>query len=153
VTERVAPDYPDVEVSHQLVDSMAMKLIEQPTAYDVIVTENMFGDILSDLAASVSGGIGLAPSSSLGASRPGLYEAIHGSAPDIAGRGIADPTAAILSAALLLEHSGHPDAGRRIRDAVDADLDARVGGAATGRSTSEVGDAIVDRISTSKEQA
>ena len=87
----VAADYPDVELSHQLVDSMAMKLVEQPAAYDVIVTENMFGDILSDLAASVGGGIGLAPSSSLGAGRPGLYEAIHGSAPDIAGTGRANP--------------------------------------------------------------
>ena len=116
VIERVAPDYPDVELSHQLVDSMAMKLIEQPLAYDVIVTENMFGDILSDLAASISGGIGLAPSSSLGSTRPGLYEAIHGSAPDIAGKGIANPTAMILTVAMMLRDLEQ----RAAADAVEA---------------------------------
>lgn len=148
VTERVAPDYPDVEVSHQLVDSMAMKLIEQPAAYDVIVTENMFGDILSDLAASVSGGIGLAPSSSLGASRPGLYEAIHGSAPDIAGRGIANPTAMVLTVAMLLRDLGERAAGDAVEAAAVHCLEhgpttPDLGGSA---STDEVGAAIAARV-------
>ncbi len=93
----MSAEYPDVQLDHQLVDSMTMKLIEQPTAYDVIVTENLFGDILSDLAASVSGGIGLAPSASLGDGGPGIFEPIHGTAPDIAGTGRANPVAMILT--------------------------------------------------------
>lgn len=102
VVERVAPDYPDVELSHQLVDSMAMKLVEQPLAYDVIVTENMFGDILSDLTAGLVGGMGMAPSGDIGDAH-GLFQPCHGSAPDIAGQGKANPTATILSAALMLD--------------------------------------------------
>jgi 3-isopropylmalate dehydrogenase len=101
VVERVAPDYPDVELSHQLVDSMAMKLIEQPLAYDVIVTENMFGDILSDLGAGTVGGLGMAPSAELGDKR-GLFQGAHGSAPDIAGRDAASPLATMLSGAMML---------------------------------------------------
>ncbi len=144
----VARDYPGVELSHQLVDSMTMKLIEQPTAYDVIVTENMFGDILSDLAASVAGGIGLAPSSSVGdGTKPGLYEAIHGSAPDIAGRGIANPSAMILSAAMLLEDAGYADAAHEIERATVDVLEhgpwtPDLGGSAT---TTELADAIIQR--------
>lgn len=150
VIEEVAPDYPDVEVSHQLVDSMAMKLIEQPTAYDVIVTENMFGDILSDLAASVSGGIGLAPSSSVGATRPGLYEAIHGSAPDIAGRGVANPTAMILTVAMMLRDLGEAAAADAVEQAAIRTLDEGpttpdLGGSAT---TEEVADRIAALLST-----
>src|SRR5215204_801800 len=103
---------------------MAMKLVDQPAAYDVVVTENMFGDILSDLAAAVGGGIGLAPSSSLGAGRPGLYEAIHGSAPDIAGTGRANPAAAILSLAMLLRDLGETAAAASIEQAVTTSLDA-----------------------------
>ena len=102
---------------------MAMKLVEQPAAYDVIVTENMFGDILSDLAASVGGGIGLAPSSSLGAGRPGLYEAIHGSAPDIAGTGRANPTATILSASMMLRDLGETAAADAVESSVIRLLD------------------------------
>jgi 3-isopropylmalate dehydrogenase len=148
VIERVAPDYPDVELSHQLVDSMAMKLIEQPLAYDVIVTENMFGDILSDLAASVSGGIGLAPSSSLGASRPGLYEAIHGSAPDIAGKGIANPTAMVLTVAMMLRDLEQREAADAIEAAAIHCLEQGpttpdLGGTAT---TDQIGEAIVSLI-------
>jgi 3-isopropylmalate dehydrogenase len=123
VVSDVAADYPDVALTHQLVDSMAMKLVEQPAAYDVIVTENMFGDILSDLAASVGGGIGLAPSSSLGESRPGLYEAVHGSAPDIAGTGKANPTATILSSAMMLRDLGQPAAADAIERVVIRILD------------------------------
>jgi 3-isopropylmalate dehydrogenase len=103
--QRIAADYPDVKVEHQLVDSMAMLLLTQPSRYDVVVTENLFGDILTDEAAALAGSLGLLPSASLGDSRVGLYEPIHGSAPDIAGQGIANPIGAILSAALLLRHS------------------------------------------------
>lgn len=103
--DRLAGDYPEVQLEHQLVDSMAMLLLTQPARYDVIVTENLFGDILTDEAAALAGSLGLSPSASLGDGRRGLYEPIHGSAPDIAGRGIANPLGAILSAALLLRHS------------------------------------------------
>ncbi len=103
--QRVAADYPDVKVEHQLVDSMAMLLLTQPNRYDVVVTENLFGDILTDEAAALAGSLGLLPSASLGEGRRGLYEPIHGSAPDIAGQGVANPVGAILSAALLLRHS------------------------------------------------
>ncbi|HEU0276771.1 MAG TPA: 3-isopropylmalate dehydrogenase [Rhodanobacteraceae bacterium] len=102
---RVAADYPDVTLEHQLVDSMAMLLLTRPARYDVVVTGNLFGDILTDEAAGLAGSLGLLPSASLGEDRKGLYEPIHGSAPDIAGQGIANPTGAILSAALLLRHS------------------------------------------------
>ncbi len=103
--QRVAADYPDVTVEHQLVDSMAMLLLTQPNRYDVVVTENLFGDILTDEAAALAGSLGLLPSASLGEGKAGLYEPIHGSAPDIAGQGVANPVGAILSAALLLRHS------------------------------------------------
>ena len=103
--QRIAADYPDVTVEHQLVDSMAMLLLTQPNRYDVVVTENLFGDILTDEAAALAGSLGLLPSASLGDGKAGLYEPIHGSAPDIAGQGVANPVGAILSAALLLRHS------------------------------------------------
>ena len=110
---RIAADYPDVKLEHQLVDSMAMLLLTRPNAYDVVVTENLFGDILTDEAAALAGSLGLLPSASLGegtrgpstALRTGLYEPIHGSAPDIAGKGVANPIGAMLSGALLLRHS------------------------------------------------
>jgi 3-isopropylmalate dehydrogenase len=144
----VAADYPDVELSHQLVDSMAMKLVEHPAAYDVIVTENMFGDILSDLAASVGGGIGLAPSSSVSDDGPGLYEAIHGSAPDIAGTGTANPTATILSAAMMLRDLGQPAAAAAIEATIIRLLDEGpvtpdLGGSAT---TEEFGAAVAAAV-------
>ncbi|MEO7053288.1 MAG: 3-isopropylmalate dehydrogenase [Rhodanobacter sp.] len=103
--QRLAADYPEVTLEHQLVDSMAMLLLTRPNAYDVVVTENLFGDILTDEAAALAGSLGLLPSASLGDGRCGLYEPIHGSAPDIAGSGAANPVGAILSAALLLRHS------------------------------------------------
>jgi len=102
---RIAADYPDVTLEHQLVDSMAMLLLTRPSAYDVVVTENLFGDILTDEAAALAGSLGLLPSASLGEGTRGLYEPIHGSAPDIAGKRIANPVGAMLSAALLLRHS------------------------------------------------
>lgn len=107
---RVAAEYPDVKLEHQLVDSMAMLLLTQPGRYDVVVTENLFGDILTDEAAALAGSLGLLPSASLGESDAGLYEPIHGSAPDIAGQGVANPVGAILSSALLLRHSLHLEA-------------------------------------------
>lgn len=103
--QRLAADYPDVTVEHQLVDSMAMLLLTRPNRYDVVVTENLFGDILTDEAAALAGSLGLLPSASLGDGKAGLYEPIHGSAPDITGTGAANPVGAILSAALLLRHS------------------------------------------------
>jgi 3-isopropylmalate dehydrogenase len=118
---RVARDYPDVALEHQLVDSMAMLLLTQPARYDVIVTENLFGDILTDEAAALAGSLGLLPSASLGDGRTGLYEPIHGSAPDIAGQGIANPLGTIASAALLLRHSLKLEAEA---DAVEAAVDA-----------------------------
>jgi 3-isopropylmalate dehydrogenase len=109
VTRVVAEDYPGIELDHMLIDTCAMRLIQRPAEFDVILTENMFGDILTDEAAVLAGSIGVLPSASLGAAtgalRRGLYEPIHGSAPDIAGRGVANPIGAILSAALLLRYS------------------------------------------------
>jgi 3-isopropylmalate dehydrogenase len=119
VVTEVAADYEDVGLEHMLVDNAAMQLVLATDQFDVIVTENMFGDILSDLAASLTGGIGLAPSASLSDTGPGLFEPVHGSAPDIAGRGIANPVGMLLSAALMLEHGlGRTDEAERLRAAV-----------------------------------
>ena len=128
VATRVAcNEFPDVILEHQLVDSMAMHLIAKPREFDVIVTENMFGDILTDEASMLAGSLGLLPSASLGEGTCGLYEPIHGSAPDIAGRGVANPYAAILSAALLLRHSlGLEDEATCVERAVEHALDAGV---------------------------
>lgn len=104
-TRVVREEFPDVQLEHQLVDSMAMHLLARPRSFDVIVTENMFGDILTDEAAMLAGSLGLLPSASLGEGRGGIFEPIHGSAPDIAGKGVANPYAAILSAAMLLRHA------------------------------------------------
>ena len=125
VVEEVAKDFPEVTLDHQLVDSGAMFLVKEPRRFDVIVTTNMFGDIISDEAAMVTGSLGMLPSASLGAGGVGLYEPVHGSAPDIAGQDIANPLAAILSAAMLLDHSlDAPGAAGAIRDAVAAVLEA-----------------------------
>jgi 3-isopropylmalate dehydrogenase len=122
--QRIAPEYPDVTLEHQLVDSMAMLLISRPADYDVLVTENLFGDILTDEAAVLAGSLGLLPSASLGKGRRGLYEPIHGSAPDIAGKCVANPIGSILSAALMLRHSfGLEAEARAIEAAVDAVLE------------------------------
>ncbi|MFI5321243.1 MAG: 3-isopropylmalate dehydrogenase [Myxococcota bacterium] len=123
VVNEVAKEYDDVELSHQLVDSCAMLLVKEPRRFDVMVMENLFGDILSDEAAMITGSLGMLPSASLGAGGVGLYEPVHGSAPDIAGQDVANPLAAILSAAMLLEHSlGQVQAAQAIRDAVTAVL-------------------------------
>jgi 3-isopropylmalate dehydrogenase len=136
VVRELAAGYPDVTLEDMLVDNAAMQLASEPGQFDVIVTENMFGDILSDLAAAVTGGLGLAPSASLADSGPGLFEPVHGSAPDIAGRGIANPAAMLRSTALLLEHAaGRPDEAAALETAVDAALLAAptpdLGGSAT----------------------
>ena len=119
VMEEVAKDYPEVSLSHQLVDSMAMLLLREPRRYDVLLTGNLFGDILSDEAAMITGSLGMLPSASLGEGGFGLFEPVHGSAPDIARRDQANPLAAILSVAMLLEHSlDEPAAASAVRDAV-----------------------------------
>ncbi len=119
----MAKDYPDVELAHQLVDSCAMLLVREPRRFDVLVTENLFGDILSDEAAMITGSLGMLPSASLGAGGVGLYEPVHGSAPDIAGQDVANPLAAILSVAMLFEHSlAQPAAAQALRGAVTAVL-------------------------------
>jgi 3-isopropylmalate dehydrogenase len=147
---RVAKDYPDVDLSHMYVDNAAMQLVRAPKQFDVIVTTNMFGDILSDAAAMLTGSIGMLPSASLDAQGKGMYEPIHGSAPDIAGRGIANPLATILSVAMMLRYSfADPAAAERIEAAVGRVLDQGLRTpdiAAKGQatvSTAEMGDAVV----------
>jgi len=121
----VAKDYDDVELVHQLVDSCAMPLVSDPGRFDVIVTGNLFGDILSDEAAMLTGSLGMLPSASLGEGGVGLYEPVHGSAPDIAGQDAANPLATILSVAMMLEHTfDRADAATAVRDAVGAVLAA-----------------------------
>jgi 3-isopropylmalate dehydrogenase len=123
VVEGVAVEYPDVELEHMLVDNAGMQLVQAPERFDVIVTENTFGDILSDVAAGVTGGLGLAASASVGDGGPGIFEPVHGSAPDIAGRGIANPAGMLRSAALMLTHGlGQPEPARTLEQAVDAAL-------------------------------
>ena len=153
VATRVARDeFPDIVLEHQLVDSMAMHLLSKPRAFDVVVTENMFGDILTDEASMLAGSMGLLPSASLGDGRVGLYEPIHGSAPDIAGRGIANPCGAILSVAMLLRHSlGLALEADCVEQAVSATLDAGVLTAdltpAGAASTAQVTAAVLEHIS------
>jgi 3-isopropylmalate dehydrogenase len=123
----MAREYPDVAVEHLLVDAMAMYLIARPRDFDVVLTENLFGDILTDETAALTGSLGMMPSASIGDGGPGLYEPIHGSAPDIAGRGIANPYGTILSAAMLLRHSlGEEAAARELEHAVEAAITAGV---------------------------
>ena len=149
VVHDLAPDYADVDVDDMLVDNAAMQLASDPEQFDVIVTENMFGDILSDLAAAMTGGLGLAPSASLSDGGPGIFEPVHGSAPDIAGRGIANPAAMLRSTALMLDHGlARPDEARALERAVDVALRERptpdLGGIAT---TTEFEDAVIEALS------
>ncbi|MFT4124211.1 MAG: 3-isopropylmalate dehydrogenase [Microbacteriaceae bacterium] len=149
--DEVAVGYPEVDVSYLHVDAATIFLVTDPARFDVIVTDNLFGDILTDLAGAISGGIGLAASGNINpdGTFPSMFEPVHGSAPDIAGTGVADPTAAILSAGLLLDHLGLRDAAVRLRTAVAADLAARSG----SRSTSEVGRAIAALLAAGREPA
>ena len=139
--EEVAKEYPEVTVDYNHIDAATIYMVTDPARYDVIVTDNLFGDILTDLAGAVTGGIGLAASGNIDASgtNPSMFEPVHGSAPDIAGKGIADPTAAILSAAMLLRHIGDETNAVRIEEAVAADVSAR-GSEQLG--TTEIGDRI-----------
>ena len=141
----VGAEYADVEVAYQHIDAATIYMVTDPGRFDVIVTDNLFGDIITDLAAAVSGGIGLAASGNIDATgtNPSMFEPVHGSAPDIAGKGIADPTAAVMSVALLLNHVGENAAAARV-DAAVADHLATRGGATL--STREVGDRILARL-------
>jgi 3-isopropylmalate dehydrogenase len=142
----VAAEHPDITTEYQHVDAAAMFLVTQPSRYDVVVTDNLFGDILTDIAAAVTGGIGLAASGCINPERryPSMFEPVHGSAPDIAGQGIADPVAAILSVSLLLDHLGHPEQARRVTEAVAAELAGRDPG--TPLRTAEVGSRIANAV-------
>jgi 3-isopropylmalate dehydrogenase len=149
VVKRVAGDYPDVELEHMLVDNCGLQLVLAPEQFDVILTENTFGDILSDVAAGVTGGLGLAASASLGDGRPGIFEPVHGSAPDIAGKGIANPAAMLRSVALMLTHGlGQPVEGASLEAAVDTAVvtapTSDLGGSAT---TTDFTDAVVRALS------
>ncbi len=142
--EHVGEQFPDVDTDYLHVDAATIFLVTDPARFDVIVTDNLFGDIVTDLAAAVTGGIGLAASGNINPERtsPSMFEPVHGSAPDIAGRGVADPTATALSVAMLLEHLGMPDRAARVERAVAEDLSTR---GDQPRSTAEVGAAIAER--------
>ena len=147
---RVAVDYPNVELEHMLVDTAGLNLVQSPGRFDVIVTENTFGDILSDVAAGMCGGLGLAASASLGDGRPGIFEPVHGSAPDIAGRGIANPAAMLRSVALLLRHAAaEPELATSLERAIDQALaetpTVDLGGSAT---TAEFAASVLEQLET-----
>ncbi|MCW2975641.1 MAG: tartrate dehydrogenase [Actinomycetia bacterium] len=150
VAEEVAAEFPDVRLERVLVDALAARMVSNPLSLDVVVASNLFGDVLTDIAAVLQGGMGMAASASLapGSGTTPVFEPVHGSAPDIAGQGIANPLGAIWSAALMLEHIGEPDAGARVLAAVesvcrDGMVTRDIGGSA---STSEVGDAVAERV-------
>ena len=140
--DEVAKEYPTVATDYLHVDAASMFFVTHPERFDVVVTDNLFGDILTDIAAAICGGIGLAASGNINPTRkfPSMFEPVHGSAPDIAGKNIADPTATVMSVAMMLDHLGYTDAARDIERAVASDLLTR---ADKKRSTSEVGDALV----------
>jgi 3-isopropylmalate dehydrogenase len=148
VAAEIAGGYPDVEFEHMLVDNAAMQLVQAPERFDTLVMDNMFGDILSDEAAAVTGGLGLAGSASLGGDGPGIFEPVHGSAPDIAGQGIANPAGMLRSTALMLAHGlGRPEEARRLDEAVDRALAEAptldLGGTAT---TAQFGDTVLSHL-------
>jgi 3-isopropylmalate dehydrogenase len=146
LVQEVAGEFPDVTVDYMHIDAAMIFMVTDPARFDVIVTDNLFGDIITDLAAAITGGIGLAASGNVNPDRtaPSMFEPVHGSAPDIAGQQKADPTAAILSVSLMLDHLGLEDAAKAVEDAVVADLAAREPG--TRGSTSEIGDSIAARV-------
>ncbi|CRZ15197.1 3-isopropylmalate dehydrogenase [Mycolicibacterium neworleansense] len=145
VVAEVGNEYPEVEVAYQHIDAATIHMVTDPGRFDVIVTDNLFGDIITDLSAAVCGGIGLAASGNIDATRtnPSMFEPVHGSAPDIAGQGIADPTAAVMSVALLLAHIGETDAAARVDKAVSEHLATR---GDANLSTSEVGERILSLL-------
>ena len=140
IANEVHQEYPDVALEHMLVDTASMRLVTSPASFDVVVTENMFGDILTDEASVLTGSMGMLPSASLGAAgSPGLYEPIHGSAPDIAGKGIANPLGTILSAAMMLRYSFHLEAEAALLEAaVERSVDA-------GQVTADLGGSLSTR--------
>ena len=143
--DEIGEQYPDVTVNYMHIDAATIFMTTDPARFDVIVTDNLFGDILTDQAGAVTGGIGLTPSGNINADRtaPSMFEPVHGSAPDIAGTGTAQPTAAILAGAMMLEHLGHPDLAEQVNAAVRADLEAN---GSAQRSTSQVGDDVVAQL-------
>lgn len=143
--ESVAKEHPEIVVDYMHVDAATIFMVQDPTRFDVIVTDNLFGDILTDLAGAIGGGIGLAASGNINPSGdfPSMFEPVHGSAPDIAGKQLADPTAAILSAAIMLDHLGLGAEAERVRAAVEADLFVRGG---EQRATAAIGDAIITQL-------
>jgi 3-isopropylmalate dehydrogenase len=146
IFESVAAEYPDVSTDYLHIDAATIFMVTDPARFDVIVTDNLFGDIITDLAAAVTGGIGLAASGNINPAGgyPSMFEPVHGSAPDIAGQGIADPTATILSVGLLLDHLGLTEEAGRVEKAVLADISRRAAGQL--RSTAEIGDAIASAV-------
>ncbi len=145
VFAEVAAQYPDITTDYVHVDAASMFFITDPGRFDVVVTDNLFGDIITDIGAAIAGGIGRAASGNIDATRvhPSMFEPVHGSAPDIAGRGLADPTATVLSVAMMLEHLGETDAAAAVESAVAADLASRGDSA---RSTADIGDALVAKV-------
>jgi 3-isopropylmalate dehydrogenase len=141
----VAAEYPDITTDYIHVDAAAMFFVTQPHRFDVVVTDNLFGDIITDIAAAISGGIGLAASGNINPTGkfPSMFEPIHGSAPDIAGKQLADPTATISSVGMMLAHLGHLDAAAEIATAVTHDLETR---GSAKRSTAEVGTALAEAL-------
>lgn len=148
VFKEVAADYPELEANHQYVDAMAMFMVLDPAQYDVIVSNNLFGDILTDLGAAIQGGLGLAASGNIHPGRVSLFEPVHGSAPAIAGQGIANPVGAILTSAMMLEYLGHKEASETVEEAVGAAIaqDETTRDLGGQLSTEEVGTAICQRI-------
>lgn len=146
VFDRVAAEYPGIETDYVHVDAAAMFFLTQPERFDVVVTDNLFGDILTDIGAAIAGGIGLAASGNIDPSRknPSMFEPVHGSAPDIVGQGKADPTATVISLAMLLDFIGEVDAAQRVEAAVAADLANRANQGA--RSTTQIGDALAEAV-------
>lgn len=145
IVDAVGTEYPDVTVEYSHIDAATIYLVKDPQRFDVIVTDNLFGDIITDEAAAITGGIGLAASANLNPDGvfPSMFEPVHGSAPDIAGQGIADPIAAIGSVELLLSNNGYPEAAARVRAAIEADMAWRAANNSPHRTTAEVGDAVL----------
>jgi tartrate dehydrogenase/decarboxylase/D-malate dehydrogenase len=148
VVDEVGADHPDVRIERVLVDALAARMVSSPGSLDVVVASNLFGDILTDLAAVLQGGMGMAASASIGSGGPGMFEPVHGSAPDIAGQGVANPLGAIWSAVLMLDHLGEADAAARLMTAIESVcregiLTRDLGGSS---STTEVGDAVAARV-------
>jgi 3-isopropylmalate dehydrogenase len=143
----VGAEFGDVTVNYHHADAASMYFVSDPGRFDVVVTDNMFGDILTDIGAAITGGIGLAASGNLDPSgaNPSMFEPVHGSAPDIAGRGVADPTATVASVAMLLDHLGHAEEARRVEAAVAASLAERAGRVGPPPSTREVGEEMAER--------